>query len=71
MQTVNTLNKQSTNGVVYKANHLMHLSLEEMMAIAKGYVPANLNEAEVGPLLCLSVRACVSLLFPFFGVPLI
>lgn len=47
MQIVNQLNKQSTNGVVYKANHLMHLDLEDMLDFARGYQPAALNEEEV------------------------
>lgn len=46
MQTVNTMNKQSNNGVVYAPNHLMHLSQDEMKAL-RGYVPAALNEEEV------------------------
>lgn len=49
MQLVNTLNKQSTNGVVYKPNHLMHMDVDDMMQFVRGYTAANLNEAEADP----------------------
>lgn len=47
LHTVSGLNKQSTNGVVYAANHLTHMSQEEIRDTLLGYRPSYLNEAEV------------------------